>query len=546
MAQLKNDQPIAEATEHVDVSTKVDAPNPVKDLSDLAAAEGQGLSGYESLTVLQTIMKFQYLSLMCVLASLSAAAEGYQISLVGNIIANPGFAQQFGTERNENGDMALASSVISLWGAMASLGQLVGQVAISFISNRFGRKIAMYSLWIIIASCVITESLARNWKVWLLAKILGGLGVGCLQACIPIYVGEIAPVRARGFFLMCYSFWWISGQFFAPLAMQFMSDSAPNDWLTLVYTQWGHVGLMLIIFIVIPESPSWCILRGKMELAKKNLRTMYWRVHDIDIDYQYNLLASNIAHERDVSRHQKSENFLDLFRGSDRIRTIISFWTIMTQQFIGLQVFFGYGTYFFQQAGVKNPFTVTCITSGINIATSIVIMVLADFSGRRWMAISGTSLCWICNICVGILGIVSRTNASDALLVVFAVFWNIGLILNNASGYAYLGETSSQRLRAFTGGFATGIIGPVGITMQVLVPYMINANQWNWGLKTTWFFAGTGLPFLVAMFFLLPETNSTAELDELFERKIKPWRFSKTETLTQRVVHGKKQATEKE
>jgi hypothetical protein len=42
--------------------------------------------------------------------------------------------------------------------------------------------------------------------------------------------------------------------------------------------------------------------------------------------------------------------------------------------------------------------------------------------------------------------------------------------------------------------------------MGVLVPYMLNTNQWNWGLKTTWFFTGIGAPFLVALWFLLPET----------------------------------------
>jgi hypothetical protein len=30
--------------------------------------------------------------------------------------------------------------------------------------------------------------------------------------------------------------------------------------------------------------------------------------------------------------------------------------------------------------------------------------------------------------------------------------------------------------------------------------------------------------------------RSAAELDELFERKIKPWRFKQTETATQRAV----------
>jgi hypothetical protein len=36
--------------------------------------------------------------------------------------------------------------------------------------------------------------------------------------------------------------------------------------------------------------------------------------------------------------------------------------------------------------------------------------------------------------------------------------------------------------------------------------------------------------------------RSTAELDEFFERKIKPWRFHKTETLTQRIVEMNRNA----
>lgn len=37
-------------------------------------------------------------------------------------------------------------------------------------------------------------------------------------------------------------------------------------------------------------------------------------------------------------------------------------------------------------------------------------------------------------------------------------------------------------------------------------------------------------------------SRSAAELDELFERKTKPWRFHKTETATQRLVVAEMQA----
>jgi hypothetical protein len=63
--------------------------------------------------------------------------------------------------------------------------------------------------------------------------------------------------------------------------------------------------------------------------------------------------------------------------------------------------------------------------------------------------------------------------------------------------------------------------------MNVLTPYMVNANEWNWELKTAWFYAGIGkfascactetlrsvntevvigLPFVIGMWLLIPET----------------------------------------
>ena len=41
---------------------------------------------------------------------------------------------------------------------------------------------------------------------------------------------------------------------------------------------------------------------------------------------------------------------------------------------------------------------------------------------------------------------------------------------------------------------------------------MLNAHQWNWGLKTSWLFAGLGAPFTLAMWFLIPETSGYVDL----------------------------------
>ncbi|KAF1949814.1 MFS general substrate transporter [Byssothecium circinans] len=505
-----------------------------------ALAKGQGISGYESLTVWETIKAFKMNALLCCLASVSAATDGYQIALIGNLVANAGFIEQFGTVLNSDGKISMASSVLSTFNSLASVGQIIGMVTLPFLSSRFGRKAAMFYYWFLLALSVMVECIARNWQTWLIAKILGGIGVGCMQSTLPTYISEIAPTRVRGVYLMCYSVWWMTGQFFAPVALQVMTEQDPMDYLTVVYTQWGLIALMFLIYLGLPESPIWCIGRGQNERAKKMIRIIY-RGSDMDIEDQFNLLALVVEHERSEVAG-RTDKWWAIFKGVDGWRTLVACWTLVTQQFIGLGVFLSFASYFFLQAGIEDPFKVVCITSGINIAATVTFMYVADTWGRRNLACIGTTVCWVCNVVIGILGVTPQTKATNIVFIVFACFWNVGLMANASTGWGFIGEISSQRLRPYTAGFAAAASCVVGVVMSVLVPYMINETDWNWGLKTCWFFAGVGAPFTVGMWFIIPETagRSHAELDELFERKVKPWQFSKATTATDQLLESQK------
>ncbi|KAI9035741.1 putative MFS alpha-glucoside transporter [Aspergillus affinis] len=399
-----------------------------------AAAKGQAPSGYETLGVIDTIKKFKLCTAVCFAMAFSAATDGYQIGINASIIANSGFVDRFATEIGKDGSPALASPILSGWSSIMSCGQILGMTSLAFISSRFGRKVAMYLYWLILVGSVIAECLARSWPVWLIAKLLAGMGVGGVQSTVPTYISEVAPVRIRGGLLMCYSLWWTLGSFFAQVALQHLSHTHPGNYLTPIYTQWAQLGLMFLIYIIVPESPVWCVNVGKYERAKKQLRTLYRGVTDYNLEQQFQVIVLSVEHEKAVAVEQRREKWYSIFRGTDGL--------------------------------------------------------------------------------------------------------HVGLAANGATGWGYIGEISSQRLRPYTAGFAAAATCVIGVVMNVLVPYMTNENKWNWGLKTGWFYVGVGFPFTLGMWFLIPETKgrSAAELDELFERKIKPWQFHKTETATQTLV----------
>jgi hypothetical protein len=53
--------------------------NQEKQFKDAAAEKGQGFSGYEDLSLFQTISKFKVATLICFAVTLSAATDGYQV-----------------------------------------------------------------------------------------------------------------------------------------------------------------------------------------------------------------------------------------------------------------------------------------------------------------------------------------------------------------------------------------------------------------------------------------------------------------------------------
>lgn len=75
-----NEKTAVDISEHQEaVDEAVHVP---KDLASEAAAAGQGLTGYEGLSVWGTIKAFKMNALICSLIAVSAATDGYQIGFV--------------------------------------------------------------------------------------------------------------------------------------------------------------------------------------------------------------------------------------------------------------------------------------------------------------------------------------------------------------------------------------------------------------------------------------------------------------------------------
>lgn len=99
--------------------------------------------------------------------------------------------------------------------------------------------------------------------------------------------------------------------------MQQLNQKHPDNYLLAMRVIWAPVGLMIIFWMFIPESPWYHARRGNKEKALKCMRQLYGGVKGYDIEEEYGIIARTIAHERAVL--QDKPRYVDVFKGLNRV-----------------------------------------------------------------------------------------------------------------------------------------------------------------------------------------------------------------------------------
>jgi hypothetical protein len=85
---------------------------------------------------------------------------GYANSVIGSIVANQGFINQYGTVRDPaTGKLALNATHIALWGAVYFVTCIMIQVIAPTTADRFGRKFNMWCITVFITTVRLIATL---------------------------------------------------------------------------------------------------------------------------------------------------------------------------------------------------------------------------------------------------------------------------------------------------------------------------------------------------------------------------------------------------
>ena len=160
-------------------------------------------------------------------------------------------------------------TIQALWGlspgvhgfAMASAlyGTVVGSLFGGWPADRFGRKFTLLWIGLLYVIGAAGSAAATNVEVFILARFIGGLGIGVSTVVAPMYIAEIAPPKARGRLGGMFQFNIVLGILIAFVSNALLSGIGQNSWRWMLGVAAFPSLLYALACLSLPESPRWLL-----------------------------------------------------------------------------------------------------------------------------------------------------------------------------------------------------------------------------------------------------------------------------------------------
>ena len=162
-------------------------------------------------------------------------------------------------------------TIQALWGlspglhgiAMASAlyGTVVGSLLGGWPADRFGRKATLLWIGILYFVGAVGSGLATNVTMFIVARVIGGLGIGISTVVAPMYISEIAPPKHRGRLAGMFQFNIVFGILVAFVSNALLAGIGESAWRWMLGVAAFPSLLYAVFCFGLPESPRWLLSR---------------------------------------------------------------------------------------------------------------------------------------------------------------------------------------------------------------------------------------------------------------------------------------------
>ncbi len=228
-----------------------------------------------------------------------------------------------------------------------------------------------------------TITLNLMMEQFVVARFIGGLGIGIASMLSPLYIAEVAPARIRGSLVSLNQFAIISGILVAYLVDWICARCFPEESWRWMFGAGVLPAVAFLAFLaLVPESPRWLAKQGFREQALSILTRVGGRAH---AEAEMNDISETIAHE--------GGSIFQLLKPGLRMALLIGVAMAIFQQITGINTVLYYAPKIFKNAGFDtNAALLSSVGVGaINAVFTVFAILLVDRLGRKPLLLIGAT-----------------------------------------------------------------------------------------------------------------------------------------------------------
>ncbi len=311
-------------------------------------------------------------------------------------------------------------TIQSLWGlgdfqhglamSMALWGTVLGSLLGGWPTQRFGRTQTLKWIGGLYLVSAIWSALAPEVISFMVARFLGGVGVGISTVAAPLYISEIAPSHSRGRLAGMFQFNIVFGILVAFLSNALFGMIGDNGWRWMLGVEAVPALIYTILCFTLPESPRWLIsARGDRQAGLAVLRQLQPTTSEAELE----TLADDIA---GLSDEAAASTALTKASGfwSRRLATpiMLAFLVAFFNQLSGINAILYFAPRIFEWTGLSSQAALLqSVGIGVvNLIFTFLGLYLIDRLGRKTLLLIG-SLGYIASL--GICSLVFFANAAE-------------------------------------------------------------------------------------------------------------------------------------
>ena len=403
-----------------------------------------------------------YVMLVCLVAALGGLLFGYDTGVIAGAI---GFL-----EKHFNLDPSFQKGWVA---ASALIGCTIGVSVAGLLSDLLGRKRTLIAAAVLFLISAIGTALPKNVTMFVIFRIIGGVGVGAASITSPMYIAEISPARIRGRMVSVNQLAIVTGFLVVYLVNYAIALRGTESWNIQYGWRWMFGSeaipavLLLILLFFVPESPRWLTKYGRRRKALAVLSRVGGVKH---AESELQSIENAIAHE--------SGSLGQLLKPGMRIVLVIGIVLAILQQVTGINVFLYFGTEIFKKmgSGTHAALLKEVIVGAVNLGFTVVAIWTVDRLGRRPLMLIGSAGMGICLAAMGFAAYLELPTGMWLLIFMLGYIACFALSVGPVT-WVILSEIFPTRIRGRAMGVATVFLWTANyIVTQTFT--MMDENKW--------------------------------------------------------------------